>query len=59
MKQDLLEQLDRTRLPELQFLSTYCPFTLNAKPCPTAQNAYSRKCATYVILTCHTSMVKH
>ena len=42
-EQDLLEQLDRTRLPELQYLSTYCPFTLNAKPCPHGSKCLLKK----------------
>lgn len=40
---DLLDQLDCTRLPELQFLSTYCPFTLNAKPCPHGSKCLLKK----------------
>jgi hypothetical protein len=32
--QDLLDTLDRKRLPELQYLSTFCPFSLISKPCP-------------------------
>ncbi|KAI4760325.1 hypothetical protein E4T52_06747 [Aureobasidium sp. EXF-3400] len=32
--QDPLDSLDRKRLPELQYLSTFCPFSLNSKPCP-------------------------
>ncbi|KAI5203334.1 hypothetical protein E4T39_04277 [Aureobasidium subglaciale] len=31
---DPLDALDRGRLPELQYLSAYCPFSLNTKPCP-------------------------
>ncbi|KAI4853314.1 hypothetical protein E4T44_00919 [Aureobasidium sp. EXF-8845] len=31
---DALDKLDRKRLPELQYLSTFCPFSLNSKPCP-------------------------
>ncbi|CAD0090128.1 unnamed protein product, partial [Aureobasidium vineae] len=31
---DPLDDLDRKRLPELQYLSIYCPFSLNSKPCP-------------------------
>jgi hypothetical protein len=31
---DPLDSLHRERLPELQYLSTFCPFSLNSKPCP-------------------------
>ncbi|CAD0099867.1 unnamed protein product [Aureobasidium mustum] len=31
---DLLDTLDHKRLPELQYLSGFCPFSLNSKPCP-------------------------
>ncbi|THW53327.1 hypothetical protein D6D25_03977 [Aureobasidium pullulans] len=43
LEQDLLDQLDRTRLPELQYLSTYCPFTLNAKCCPHGSKCLLKK----------------
>ncbi|KAK6004320.1 hypothetical protein QM012_008182 [Aureobasidium pullulans] len=32
--QDLLDNLDHKRLPELRYLSTFCPFSLNSRPCP-------------------------
>ncbi|KAG9713751.1 hypothetical protein KCU73_g16421, partial [Aureobasidium melanogenum] len=38
--QDPLDTLDHKRLPELQYLSTFCPFSLNSKPCP-----HGTKCA--------------
>ncbi|KAI4717608.1 hypothetical protein E4T48_06142 [Aureobasidium sp. EXF-10727] len=31
---DPLDNLDHKRIPELQYLSAYCPFSLNSKPCP-------------------------
>ncbi|CAC9894574.1 hypothetical protein D6C90_02334 [Aureobasidium pullulans] len=42
-EQDLLDQLDCTRLSELQYLSTYCPFTLNAKCCPHGSKCLLKK----------------
>ncbi|KAH0359715.1 hypothetical protein KCU65_g9813, partial [Aureobasidium melanogenum] len=38
--QDPLDTLDAKRLSELQYLSTFCPFSLNSKPCP-----HGTKCA--------------
>jgi hypothetical protein len=32
--QDPIDTLDRKRLPELRYLSTFCPFSLNSKSCP-------------------------
>ncbi|KAI4854177.1 hypothetical protein E4T44_00346 [Aureobasidium sp. EXF-8845] len=38
--QDPIDTLDRKRLPELRYLSTFCPFSLNSKSCP-----HGSKCA--------------
>ncbi|KAI5239957.1 hypothetical protein E4T43_06413 [Aureobasidium subglaciale] len=53
---DLLDALDRRRLPELQYLSAYCPFSLNARPCPHGSKC-SLKRVCYVLCSFRTNTI--
>lgn len=57
--QDPLDALDRKRLSELQYLSTFCPFSLNSKPCPQGTKcALKRLCSVRVSATPFTYIQK-